>query len=73
MTLAPISVARLHEMASRLEQQASLIRCGGFNPKAEAEGGALADDAFAIRDALRELADLRAQVASFKESKVDDG
>ncbi len=48
--------SRLREMAARLEHRASLIRNGGFNPQAEVEAGRLADDAFAIRWALRRIA-----------------
>ncbi len=48
--------SRLRELAARLEHQASLIRNGGFNPYAEAEAGRLADEAFAIRWALRRIA-----------------
>ena len=48
--------SRLRGLAARLEHQASLIRNGGFNPHAEAEAGRLADDAFAIRWALRRIA-----------------
>ncbi len=47
---------RLRELAARLEHQASLIRNGGFNLHAEAEAGRLADDAFAVRWALRRIA-----------------
>lgn len=50
------SLTRLRDLASRLEHQAGLIRNGGFNPQAEAEAGHLADDAFAIRWALRRIA-----------------
>lgn len=50
------AMARLRDLAARLEHQASLIRNGGFNPQAEAEAGRLADDAFAIRWALRRIA-----------------
>jgi hypothetical protein len=50
------ALGRLRALAARLDHQASLIRNGGFNPKAEAEAGRLADDAFAIRWALRRIA-----------------
>lgn len=50
------ALARLRGLAARLDHQASLIRNGGFNPRAEAEAGRLADDAFAIRWALRRIA-----------------
>lgn len=50
------ALGRLRELATRLDHQACLIRNGGFNPKAEAEAGRLADDAFAIRWALRRIA-----------------
>ena len=48
--------SRLRALAARLEHQASLIRNGGFNPQAEAQAGRLADEAFAIRWALRRIA-----------------
>ena len=50
------ALGRLRALAGRLEHQASLIRNGGFNPRAEAEAGTLADDAFAIRWALHRIA-----------------
>jgi hypothetical protein len=50
------ALGRLRGLAARLDHQACLIRNGGFNPKAEAEAGRLADDAFAIRWALRRIA-----------------
>ncbi|MFQ5776020.1 MAG: hypothetical protein ACE5GS_15980 [Kiloniellaceae bacterium] len=49
-------LARLRALAARLDHQAALIRNGGFNPQAEAQAGNLADDAFAIRWALRRIA-----------------
>ena len=48
-------LARLRTLAVRLEHQAALVRNGGFNPEAEAQAGRLADDAFAIRWALRRI------------------
>ncbi len=50
------ALARLRLLATRLDHQACLIRNSGFNPQAEAEAGRLADDAFAIRWALRRIA-----------------
>ena len=50
------ALGRLRALANRLEHQASLIRNGGFNPQAEAEAGGLADNAFAVRCALRRIA-----------------
>lgn len=47
---------RLRALAARLDHQAALIRNGGFNPDAEAQAGGLADEAFAIRWALRQIA-----------------
>lgn len=49
-------LARLRALARRLEHQVALIRNGGFNPDAEDEASRLANDAFALRWALRELA-----------------
>jgi hypothetical protein len=49
-------LARLRGLAERLDHQAALIRNGGFNTRAEAEAGRLADEAFAIRWALRQIA-----------------
>ena len=56
------ALGRLRALAGRLEHQACLIRNGGFNPRAEAEAGRLADDAFAIRWALRRIAPEREAV-----------
>ena len=56
------ALGRLRALAGRLEHRASLIRNGGFNPQAEAEAGRLADDAFAIRWALRRIAPERETV-----------
>ena len=50
------SMTRLRDLAARLDHQAALIRNGGFNPAAEAQAGGLADDASAIRWALRRIA-----------------
>lgn len=50
------AMARLRDLAARLDHQAALIRNGGFNPAAEAQAGGLADDAGAIRWALRRIA-----------------
>ena len=50
------ALGRLRALAGRLEHQASLIRNGGFNPRAETEAGHLTDDAFAVRWALRRIA-----------------
>ncbi len=49
-------LARLRGLAGRLDHQAALIRNGGRDPRAEARAGKLADEAFAIRWALRHIA-----------------
>ena len=49
-------MARLRKLAGRLDHQAALIRNGGANMDAEAQAGRLADEAFAIRWALRQIA-----------------
>lgn len=46
---------RLRRLAERLDQQACLVRNGGFNCQAEAQAAGLAEDAFALRWALRRL------------------
>ena len=48
-------LARLRGLAGRLDQQSALIRNGGRDPRAEARAGKLADEAFAIRWALRRI------------------
>jgi hypothetical protein len=49
-------MARLRDLAGRLDHQAALIRNGGRDPHAEARAGKLNDEAFAIRWALRRIA-----------------
>ncbi len=49
-------LARLRGLAGRLDHQAALIRNGGRDPRAETRAGKLADEAFAIRWALRQVA-----------------
>lgn len=49
-------LARLRGLAGRLDHQAALICNGGRDPRAEARAGKLADEAFAIRWALRQVA-----------------
>jgi len=49
-------MARLRALAARLDHQAALIRHGGFNPRAEAQAGRLADDAHAVRWVLCQIA-----------------
>ncbi len=49
-------LARLRDLAGRLDHQAALIRNGGRDPRAEVRAGKLADEAFAIRWALRQIA-----------------
>ena len=49
-------LARLRGLAGRLDHQSALIRNGGRDPRAEARAGKLADEAFAIRWALRRIA-----------------
>ncbi len=49
-------MARLRGLAGRLDHQATLIRNGGRDPRAEARAGKLTDEAFAIRWALRQVA-----------------
>ncbi len=49
-------LARLRDLAGRLDHQAALIRNGGRDPRAETRAGKLADDSFAIRWALRQVA-----------------
>ncbi len=48
-------LARLRDLAGRLDHQAALIRNGGRDPRAEARAGKLADEAFAVRWALRQV------------------
>ena len=67
------AMGRLRDLAGRLEHRASLIRNGGFNPRAEAEAGRLADDAFAIRWALRRLAPEREAVGQVFDARQDMG
>ncbi len=49
-------MARLRDLAGRLDYQAALIRNGGRDLHAEARAGNLNDEAFAIRWALRRIA-----------------
>ncbi len=49
-------LARLRDLAGRLDHQAALIRNGGRDPRAETRAGKLADEALAIRWALRHVA-----------------
>ena len=49
-------VARGADLAGRVDHPAALIRNGGRDPRAEARAGKLADEAFAIRWALRQVA-----------------
>ena len=49
-------MARLRDLAGRLDHQAALIRNGGRDLHAEARAGKLNDEAFAIRWALRQIA-----------------
>lgn len=49
-------MARLRALARRLDHQAALIRNGGYNTQAEAQAGRLADEACAVRWALRRIA-----------------
>ena len=49
-------MARLRDLAGRLDHQAALIRNGGRDSRAEARAGKLGDEAFAIRWALRRIA-----------------
>ncbi len=49
-------LARLRDLAGRLDHQAALIRNGGRDPRAETRAGKLADEAFAVRWALRQVA-----------------
>lgn len=49
-------LAHLRGLAGRLDHQAALIRNGGRDPRAESRAGKLADEAFAIRWALRQVA-----------------
>ena len=46
---------RLRTLSERLDQQAALVRNGGYDTSAEQRAGRLADDAFAIRWALRQI------------------
>lgn len=61
-------LARLRGLAARLDHQVALIRNGGFNPAAEAEAGRLANDAFAVRWALREIAPEMESIGQFFEA-----
>ena len=67
------ALGRLRALAGRLEHQACLIRNGGFNPQAEVEAGRLADDAFAIRWALRRIAPEREAVGQIFDALQDMG
>ena len=68
------AMARLRQLAARLDHQACLIRNGGFNPQAEAEAGRLSDDAFAIRWALRRIApEIEAVGQVFESLQTADG
>ncbi len=49
-------MARLRDLAGRLDHQAALIRNGGRDLHAEARAGKLNDEAFAIRWVLRRIA-----------------
>ncbi len=49
-------MARLRDLAGRLDHQAALMRNGGRDLHAEARAGKLNDEAFAIRWALRRIA-----------------
>jgi len=46
---------RLRALSERLDQQAALVRNGGYDTGAERRAGRLADDAFAVRWALRRI------------------
>jgi len=46
---------RLRALSERLDQQAALVRNGGYDTSAERRAGRLADDAFAVRWALRQV------------------
>ncbi len=46
---------RLRTLSERLDQQAALVRNGGYDTSAEYRAGRLADDAFAVRWALRQI------------------
>lgn len=46
---------RLRALSERLDQQAALVRNGGYDTGAERRAGRLADDAFAVRWALRQI------------------
>jgi len=48
-------VRRLRALSERLDQQAALVRNGGYDTSAERRAGRLADDAFAVRWALRQI------------------
>jgi len=47
---------RLRALAGRLDHQAALVRNGGYDTGAERRAGRLADDAVAVRWALRRIA-----------------
>jgi hypothetical protein len=49
-------MARLRNLAGRLDRQAALVRNGGRDSRAEERAGKLNDESFAIRWALRHLA-----------------
>ncbi len=53
---APRHMARLRDLAGRLDHQAALIRNADRDLHAEARAGKLNDEAFAIRWALRQIA-----------------
>jgi hypothetical protein len=48
-------VRRLRTLAERLDQQAALVRNGGYDTSAERRAGRLLDDAYAVRWALRQI------------------
>lgn len=54
-TDAPRYLRRLRVLSERLDQQAALVRNGGYDTNAEQRAGRLADDAFAVRWALRQI------------------
>ncbi len=51
-----LHMARLRDLAGRLDHQAALIRNGGRDMQAEARAGKLNDEAVAIRWALNQIA-----------------
>lgn len=53
---------RLRNIAERFEDEAARYRNGGFDMNAEARAGAASEEAFAVRWALRRLAEIEREM-----------